>query len=39
MAEKTTWDKTFKKSDKVDVQKVSFKNRYGIMVVGDLYFP
>lgn len=39
MAEKTTWDKTFKKSDKVDVQKVSFKNRYGIMLVGDLYIP
>mgnify|MGYP005783570561 FL=1 len=39
MAEKTTWDKTFKKSDKVDVQKVSFKNRYGITLVGDLYIP
>ena len=33
------WDKTFKKSDKVDVQKVSFKNRYGITLVGDLYTP
>ena len=39
MAEKTTWDKTFKKSDKVDVQKVSYKNRYGITLVGDLYIP
>ena len=39
MAEKTTWDKTFKKSDKVDIQKVSFKNRYGITLVGDLYIP
>ena len=33
------WDKTFKKSDKVDVKKVSFKNRYGITLVGDLYTP
>lgn len=24
------WDKTFQKSDKVDHQKVTFKNRYGI---------
>ena len=34
-----TWDKTFAKSDKVKVQKVSFKNRYGIKLVGDLYLP
>lgn len=34
-----TWDKTFPKSDKVDHQKVTFKNRYGIMLVGDLYLP
>ena len=33
------WDKTFPKSAKVDVQKVSFKNRYGITLVGDLYTP
>ena len=33
------WDKTFTKSDKVEVQKVSFKNRYGITLVGDLYTP
>ena len=33
------WDKTFKKSDKVDVKKVNFKNRYGITLVGDLYTP
>lgn len=33
------WDKTFAKSDKVEVQKVSFKNRYGIPLVGDLYTP
>jgi fermentation-respiration switch protein FrsA (DUF1100 family) len=33
------WDKTFPKSDKVDHQKVTFKNRYGITLVGDLYLP
>ena len=33
------WDKTFPKNDKVDVQKVSFKNRFGITLVGDLYTP
>lgn len=33
------WDKTFPKSDKVDVKKVSFVNRYGIELVGDLYTP
>lgn len=35
----TTWDKTFPKSDKVEHQKVTFKNRYGITLVGDLYLP
>ncbi|MBM6550741.1 alpha/beta hydrolase [Marinomonas ostreistagni] len=33
------WDKTFPKSDKVNHQKVTFKNRYGIPLVGDLYTP
>ena len=33
------WDKTFPKSDKIDHQKVTFKNRYGITLVGDLYLP
>ena len=33
------WDKTFPKSDKVDHQKVTFKNRYGITLVADLYLP
>ena len=33
------WDKVFPKSKKVDHQKVSFKNRYGITLVGDLYIP
>jgi fermentation-respiration switch protein FrsA (DUF1100 family) len=34
-----SWDKVFPKSDKVDHQKVTFKNRYGITLVGDLYLP
>ncbi len=38
-AKQNDWDKTFKKSDKVDAQKVSFKNRYGITLVGNLYIP
>ena len=29
----------FAQSDKVDVKKVTFKNRYGIMLTGDLYTP
>ena len=33
------WDKTFPKSEKVEVRKVSFQNRYGIRLVGDLYLP
>lgn len=33
------WDKTFAKSDKVDHQKVTFKNRYGITLAADLYLP
>ena len=39
MANAKTWDKTFPKSDKVNVQKVEFKNRFGITLVGDLYIP
>lgn len=35
----TAWDKTFAKSDRVDHRKVSFQNRYGITLVGDLYLP
>ena len=34
-----TWDKTFPKSDQVDVEKVSFTNRLGINLIGDLYVP
>lgn len=33
------WDKTFAESSKVDHRKVSFQNRYGITLVGDLYLP
>lgn len=33
------WDKTFMKSDKVEYKKVTFKNRYGIALVSDLYQP
>jgi fermentation-respiration switch protein FrsA (DUF1100 family) len=31
------WDKTFPKSDKLDHKKVTFRNRYGITLAGDLY--
>lgn len=33
------WDKTFPKSDKVNHRKITFHNRYGITLVGDLYEP
>ncbi|WP_251043166.1 alpha/beta hydrolase [Arthrobacter sp. ISL-69] len=33
------WDKTFPKSDQVEHEKVAFKNRYGIILAGDLYLP
>lgn len=33
------WDKTFPKSTKVNHQKVTFSNRYGIMLAADLYYP
>ncbi|WP_221798614.1 alpha/beta hydrolase [Oceanobacter mangrovi] len=33
------WDKTFPASDKVNHQKVTFKNRYGITLAADLYTP
>ena len=31
------WDKTFPKSEKVDHEKVTFVNRYGITLAADLY--
>ena len=33
------WDKVFPKSDKVNVERVTFKNRFGIELIGDLYTP
>lgn len=33
------WDKSFPKSDKVNHEKVFYKNRYGITLVADLYTP
>ena len=33
------WDKTFPQSDKVSHSKVTFHNRYGITLAGDLYTP
>ncbi|MGP4669615.1 alpha/beta hydrolase [Agrobacterium pusense] len=33
------WDKVFPKSDQVDHEKVTFKNRYGITLAADLYLP
>ena len=33
------WDKVFPKSDKVNHSKVTFHNRYGIMLAADLYMP
>lgn len=33
------WDKTFPLSSKVDHQKVSYRNRYGIILSADLYQP
>jgi len=35
----TDWDKVFPKSEIVDHRKVTFKNRYGITLAGDLYSP
>ena len=39
IAKNNKWDKTFPQSDKVEIKKVSFTNRYGITLVGDLYIP
>ena len=35
----TEWDKVFPKSDKAEHSKVTFRNRYGITLAGDLYVP
>lgn len=39
MANAKKWDKTFEKSSRVNVKKVTFKNRFGITLAGDLYTP
>lgn len=36
---KEKWDKVFPKSDKVNIEKVTFKSRFGIELTGDLYTP
>lgn len=33
------WDKTFPKSNKVNHRKITFNNRYGIILAADLYEP
>ena len=35
----SNWDKTFPKSNKVNHKKITFKNRYGITLVADMYAP
>lgn len=35
----TKWDKVFSPSDKVDHEKITFVNRYGITLAADLYKP
>ena len=34
-----SWDKVFPRDENITVQKVHFKNRYGIDLTGDLYMP
>lgn len=38
-ADTLVWDKTFPPSDKVTIEKVSYKNRFGITIAADLYLP
>ena len=33
------WDKVFPQSDKVDHEKITFHNRYGITLAADVYKP
>ena len=33
------WDKTFLKSEKIEHQKITFHNRYGITLAADMYTP
>lgn len=37
--DRADWDKTFPRSEAVDHEKISFKNRYGITLSGDIYLP
>ncbi len=37
MAADKSWDKVFAKSEQVNVQKVRFKNRYGILKLKNIY--
>ncbi|MBS4759509.1 MAG: alpha/beta hydrolase [Clostridium sp.] len=39
IAKNKDWDKVFPKSEKVNIEKVHFKNRFGITLTGDLYIP
>lgn len=38
-AKNNDWDKVFPKSENVKIEKVHFKNRFGITLTGDLYIP
>ena len=38
-AKNNDWDKVFPKSENVKIEKVHFKNRFGITLTGDLYTP
>ncbi|KYF33767.1 Dienelactone hydrolase or related enzyme [Streptococcus mitis] len=35
----TEWDKTFPQSGKVEHNKITFVNRYGITLAADMYVP
>lgn len=39
MSENRKWDKVFPQSQNVSIRRVTFHNRYGITLVGDLYEP
>lgn len=39
MNESSKWDKVFPQSKDVSIRRVSFHNRYGITLIGDLYEP
>lgn len=33
------WEKTFPRATVLNIKRVSFKNRYGITLIGDVYMP